>query len=148
MPGCGLAAYVIVLMSVTALGIVGLFISTSSLLQTGSKLAPSSLTYGANVPEAALMPLRAAGLLGADELPDLYHAEDMLGTRVCAVSTSALLRLDEKGGRKIALDSIHQVDELPAGVRIVGSEEIICEFSGGQGADRFARMIRASAGLP
>lgn len=145
MPGCGLAAYVVILMSVTALGISGLFISTSSLLQVGPGAAPSALTYGANVPDAALVPLRAAGLLGPDELPELYHAEDMMGARACAVSKSTVMRLDETGKHTLALTEIQKVEETEDGVRLDGPVSFTCYFGRAEGGDRFARMIQASA---
>lgn len=141
LPGCGIAAYAIVLFAIFVTGVTGVVTAYSSLVGASQGSSINRLTYGGNVPPPMLGPLRSAGLIAPDEIPDLVHVETMLGTEVCAISRGRLVRLDSKGPRAMELSTIREVVEESDGVRVTGEIEIFCPFGPDEGGDRFARIL-------
>lgn len=144
MLGCGLAAYAFVLLGIFAAGVAGLSIATYTLFSAGEAASPMNLSYGGLTSPVFLEPLEAAGLLPAGAAPDAYHAEALDGSVACALYAGELLRLSPEGAFRMPLSTVSVVEEVPEGVRVVGEREVLCRFNAGEGADRFARMLRAA----
>lgn len=144
MPGCGLGVYFLVLVALLVTGILGIFFTMWVLHGAGSSTSPLSVTYGGGLPEQWLAPLRTAGVLGRDEVPDVYHPEIYDGSRACAVIGPTLVRVSEAGVEKVAIASITRVDEVDDAVVVTGDGSIRCAFGEGEGSDRFAAMLRAA----
>ena len=89
-----------------------------------------------------LKPMRDAGILGKEEIPDAYHAEDLTGKNACALSAGRLLRIEDGVGTEMPLDSVREVREERGAVVIVGDRTVTCPFGEDEGGDRFARMLR------
>ena len=85
-PGCGMAAFSLLLFGMFLVGITGITLSMSSILWSSRQLTPERLSYGGVVDSRVLKPMRDAGALGEDEIPDAYHAEDTSGKSACAIS--------------------------------------------------------------
>lgn len=145
MLGCGMAAYSFVLLGIFAVGVVGLSLATYTIFFAGEAASPMNLSYGGLTSPVFLEPLEAAGLITAGEAPDAYHAEALDGSVACALHEGDLLRLSAEGAFRMPLATVTAVDEVPEGVRVVGEREVLCRFNAGEGADRFARMLRAAA---
>lgn len=142
LPGCGLAAFALLLFTIFSIGVTGISVSTYSILTAGEHLTPQRLSYGGVVDRRMLEPMREAGLLGPDELPDVYHAENATGSEACAVSTGRLLRIDAEGGHQVPLASITSVGGTDLEVVIHATDtSLVCHFGEGEGGDRFRRML-------
>ncbi|MFZ5477737.1 MAG: hypothetical protein ACOZNI_13260 [Myxococcota bacterium] len=143
LPGCGLAAFAGLLLVIFTIGVIGVSVSTYSVFTAGEQLSPQLLSYGGVVDPSLLGPMRDAGLLGKDEIPDAFHAETLDGTSACALSAGKLLRLEEGVGSTLSLDTVTDVREEADGVVVVGASTVRCAFRPDEGAERFARMIRS-----
>lgn len=143
LPGCGLAAYVLVLLSIAGVGAVGMSISWYSLVAGSQALSPMRTSYGGVVDPAVLAPMRAAGLLERTEIPDAFHAERMDGEAACAISGTRLLRLSpEAGAQSVLLADITALAGDDASVTITaGATTITCPFGPGEGAPSFKAML-------
>ncbi|MFN7142161.1 MAG: hypothetical protein ACK4YP_00170 [Myxococcota bacterium] len=142
LPGCGIAAFVGVLFVIFSLGVTGIVFSWYSMLTSGGELAPQKVSYGGVIDARMLKPMREAGLLGANEIPDLFHAENIGGTEACAVSSGKLLRLDaEDGAQSLPLASVTSVTGDETQVTVTGEITITCPFRPGEGAEKFRRML-------
>ncbi len=168
MPGCGLAAYLGVLLTIMALGSTMMLMSGLTILSSGEAARPTRLMYGGDVEPYLLGALRSAGLLRADEVPDAFHAEDWSGTKACALTRTAVLRVGPDGAYSLPFAAVATITENPDGVRIAGpwqpaatdiagrpqtktTTEVDCLFQPNDGGDRFASMIRGAheqAGAP
>ena len=105
--------------------------------------SPYALTYGGNVEPGLLGPLLASGLVGPDEVPDAFHAEDVLGRTACALKDDRFLRVGPEGAFSLPLAAI-TATEVAGGVQVTGEERsVLCRFEPEEGADRFARMLQA-----
>jgi hypothetical protein len=143
LPGCGFGVYVLVLAVLCVAGIAGMFFSLWVLHVGGAELAPNRVSYGGVVDPANLQPMREAGLLAADEIPDIFHAEAMGGTPACAVSNGKLLRVDGGQGSMLPLSALGAVTASEHSFTAAGPPAITCTFLPGEGGDRFARMLGA-----
>lgn len=146
MPGLGFAFYVGLLLLLFLAGLTGITVAMSSIFWASEGANPFVLTYGGNVEPALLGPMRAAKLIGADEVPDAFHTEDMFGSTVCAVKEDRFLRLGPEGVRTFPLATITTVEQVSVGVRVVGNQdgapvEVLCGFQPDEGAERFVRML-------
>lgn len=144
LPGCGLAVYFLLLVALLITGVAGIFFTMSVLHGAGSSTSPLSVTYGGGLPEQWLAPLRKAGVLEKDEVPDVYHPEIYDGSRACAVVGPTLVRVTEETVEKLAIASITRVEEVDGAVVITGGVAIRCAFGEGEGGERFAAMLRAA----
>lgn len=143
LPGCGLAAFAILLMCIFCVGVTGLSVGYFGLLSSGDALSPMKLAYGGLVDARLLRPMRSVGLLRADELPDAFHAETLDGTRACAISGGNLLRIEDGVASQMPLAAIDRVERDGEGV-VAMSEDgrtLACPFGADEGGERFARMI-------
>ncbi len=145
LPGCGLAAYVVLLLTIASAGAIGVAISSYSLVAGGSALSPMRTSYGGVVDARVLQPMREAGLLLQDEIPDAFHAESYTGSAGCAISGGRLLRLSsEDGAQAVQLTDLVKVDGGETEVVAETSTVTIrCPFRTGEGAGSFKAMLQA-----
>lgn len=143
MPGCGFGVYVLVLAVLCVAGIAGMFFSLWVLHAGGAELAPNRVSYGGVVDPAILRPMREAGVLAADEIPDIFHAEGLGGTPACAVSGGKLLRVEGGRGTSLSLHALGAITATEHSFTATGPPAITCTFLPGEGGDRFARMLGA-----
>jgi hypothetical protein len=143
LPGCGLAAFAMLLMCIFCVGVTGLSVGYFGLLSSGDALSPMKLAYGGLVDARLLRPMRSAGLLRADEIPDAFHAETLDGTRACAVSGGKLLRVEDGVVSQLPLADVDRVDRDGDDVIATAADgrRLACPFGADQGGERFARMI-------
>ncbi|MDP2311772.1 MAG: hypothetical protein Q8P41_02630 [Pseudomonadota bacterium] len=141
LPGCGLAAFAMLLVALFTLGFSGVLFSTYSILQSGNELTPRRLSYGGVVDPSMLRPLQDAGLIGPDEVPDAYHAENIDGTAACAISGGEVVRLSPEGAQSMPVASITAVTGSDTEVVIQGDTSIVCPFGADEGGERFRRML-------
>lgn len=143
LPGLGLAAYVALLALICVVGVVGVSISWYSLVVGGQSLSPNRVSYGGLVDPAMLRPLRAAGLLGTEEMPDAFHAENASGTAACAIVGDKVVRLSPaSGAQTILLGDIEHVSGGDGGVTVRSpTTTITCAFEAGEGGGSFKAML-------
>jgi len=152
-PGCGLAAYSMVLLSGFVVGFGGMLFSSLALLQAGdSDNGPSMLVPGTQVAVWRLQPMWDAKLLTVHEVPLAWHDETMTGRgeQACALSSSHVLRVDDGNGWAIPYAEIQDLRLEGKGtqketVSIVASDgfTLPCHFRIGEGAEQLFRMIEA-----
>lgn len=148
MPGCGLASYGCLLLVFFSVGILGLIISSLSLVQTTFQREPFSFVPGNQVKVWRLQPMRDAKLLKLTEIPEWYHDESGNGTKACALNETALLRLDGSDAWRIPFEDIdsvkgHQEQGIEvATVFTTNGEQLHCFFEQGEGVERFTRVIK------
>lgn len=143
MPGCGLAAYVVLLFLVFCVGVTGLTLWTMSIMKAGDNVGFSQLTYGGNVSPEVLAPLRVAGLLKEDEVPDVYHMETIDAGVVCAVANGDFIRLSPTEKLRFPLSEIREIQGDEEEVIVVGPQTVRCFFYPDTGGDRFRRILGA-----
>lgn len=142
LPGCGMAAFVGLLAAYFCFGFTTHSVSVYSVLQGAKALSARNLTYGGNVDPRTLAPLRDAGAVGQDQVPDAYHAENDDGTRACAIVGRAIVRLEDGVVQRIALESVTGVEHTPESVVVrSATTSLTCWFAAGEGAERLARMV-------
>lgn len=144
MPGCGLAAYLVILLTIATAGVVGMSIALWSLIAGSETSSPYNLAYGGMVDPAVLEPMREAGGLGPEEIPEAFHMETLDGSSACALSGGQLIRLERGTVTRLSLREVQKVEDRPDGVSVKGPIEIFCPFSAGEGGDRFRRMVEAA----
>lgn len=142
LPGCGFAAYALLLLAFFIIGASALIFWTASVLNLGAN-PPSQLIYGGLVPEQQLAPMRAVGVLKADEVPDVFSAEVFDGTQGCAIASDHLIRLGPEGAHRIPLSSLRTVEAGANEVRITADVTVSCGFYQTSDAERFARILQA-----
>lgn len=143
LPGCGLAAYVGILLTIGSAGVIGLSFSWYSVVAGGDELSPTRTSYGGVVDPAVLAPLRAAGLLGQTEIPDVFHAERLDGEAACAIVGDRLMRVSaEHGAQQLKFSEITELSGSEAEVIAVGTTTTIaCLFGPGEGGGSFKVML-------
>ncbi|MCK6522924.1 hypothetical protein L6R49_15975 [Myxococcota bacterium] len=149
----GLAAYMVLLLSVAG----------SAILCTGfagygvykSTTFGSPLVGGSKLEAWRLNELRRWGVLGASDVPALYHDDSVVmdGSAGCLVLGDKLLRWDEGKTTAEAIIAGGSVSSFgdPAAPTVVlrqGITEIQCRFNEDEGGDRFLVQLKASAGAP
>lgn len=144
LPGCGLAAYAGLLMLIASAGAVMMGFSYYSLIASGNDLSPMRTAYGGLVDARVLQPMRDAGLLGPEELPDAFHAEAYDGSAACAISQDVLLRLSDQGAQRLPLAELEGATGDETEVIAVGAGVTIrCAFRPGEGAGSFKVMVES-----
>lgn len=143
LPGCGLAAYVLVLGGFFMLGMTGVGLWALTVVDASSGASPNRLVFGGSAPPYLLQPLRDAGLIGETEIPDVFHPETLDGSTACAVSRGVLLRIGPEGASRLDLDEVTEVSGTELTVVVEGPTTITCNFGPGEGGDRFLRMLKA-----
>lgn len=144
LPGCGLALFVMLLAGFFCVGATSHGVSIFAVLSSADALRSSKLVYGGNVDPRTLMPMRDAGGIRQDEIPDAFHAETADGTRACAISGGRVVRVDDGAVTAIPLAEITRVVPEQGAVAVHGATaSVVCTFEEGEGGDRFARMLLA-----
>lgn len=143
LPGCGLAAYVGLLLTIGSAGVIGLSFSWYSVVAGGDQLSPTRSSYGGVVDPAVLRPLRESGLLGETEIPDVFHAERLDGAAACAIVGDRLVRISaEHGAQQLRFDEILELTGSEAEVVATGTTATIaCVFGPGEGGGSFKAML-------
>ncbi len=162
MPGCGLAAYTALLLTIMTLGGTMMVMSGLTIVSSSEAARPTRLMYGGDVEPYLLNGLRAAELVPVGAVPDAFHAEDWTGMVVCALTSDTVLRLGPEGAFSLPIAQVSAVEDLPDGVRVVGPwtlgpkgidgrpqtgvppTEVTCAFEPADGGDRFAKMLRGA----
>ena len=153
-PGCGFISYSILLLLFFAVGVGGMVVSSLALLQAGTAEGPSPLKPGSQVAVWQLQPFRDAGLLKVTEVPGAWHGETYDGTTACAMTQTAVIRVEDGLGSKmeyadIGALAVHTA-RLDIAVELTSRDEsqsLTCHFRPEEGSDRFARMVAGEAGL-
>lgn len=149
MPGCGLASYGCLLFIFFMVGVLGLAVSSLSLMQASFEREPFSFSPGNQVKVWRLQPMRDAKLLELTEVPEWYHDESRDGTTACALNKAALLRLDGDDAWTVPFTAIEKVKSQRDGSRMVAivttkdQENIFCFFEPGEGVERFTRVLES-----
>ena len=141
LPGCGLAAYTLILLIGFSFGVTGLVLWTWSVLSAAQNTGFSQLTYGGAADPTLMLPLQQSGLLLPNEVPDVFHAETPDGATVCAIASGEMIRLSPTEHLRFPLSAIQRVEGDDQNVVIVGPQTITCAFYPGTGEDRFRRML-------
>jgi len=160
MPGCGLAVYAGVLLAIMTMGITAMVLSGLTIVSSSNAARPTRLMYGGDVEPYLMNGLRIVGLLKKGQVPDAFHAEDWTGMAVCALTSTAVLRLGPEGAYTVPLTAA-TATEVAGGVQIEGPwtptptgidgrpqsgapTVITCGFEPNDGGDRFAGMINGA----
>ncbi len=153
-PGCGFAAYGVILIGGFLLGAAGMVTSTLALLQASSSAGPSNLMPGNQVTVWRLQPMRDVGLLSVTDVPAAWHDETLsgTGTEACAMTETALLRVENGQGWSIPYDNLTSVtltegEEWVVEVHSEQGETMRCFFGEGEGGDRMAQMLQSEIDL-
>ena len=142
LPGCGLAAYVGLLLFIGSAGAIGLVLSWGTLITGSEALAPTRLSYGGVIDPAILRPMRNAKLIAENEVPDAFHAETPDGQAACAISGGEVLRLSPAGAQSVPLAEVTAVAMVGTNVHVESARgAITCIFREGEGGDSFLRML-------
>ena len=154
-PGCGVAAYGILLIIFFLVGVTGMVLSSAALMQSRGASGPSRLLAGGNVAVWRLQPMRDAQILDLTEVPAVWHDESASGdgTEACALTEDALVRVEDEQGFEVYYADIARVDLIEEGdfviVETITKEQsaLRCFFRKDESGDKMARMIRSEAGL-
>ncbi|MEC7984167.1 MAG: hypothetical protein VX278_03325 [Myxococcota bacterium] len=142
-PGCGVAGYSCLLLGFFLIGIIGIVSSSLSILQTSFETKPFATIPGNQVKVWRLQPMRDAKLLSLTEVPLHYHDESQDGTKACAMSEDALLRLDNGKGWRIPYTDIKEIRAVyeskrhVAVIETASGETLPCFFRPTEGMERF-----------
>lgn len=148
-PGCGLAVYALLLLSLGAVGVAGLMLSSLALLR-GDGTSPTALTSGSDVETWRLAPLVKAGVLRPDEVPAAWHDESVAGdgSRACALCADAVLRIEDGKGTRLPFAALALAESAvtPDGATVVRvatkDSGFSCLFGADDGGQRFLRQIQ------
>ena len=146
-PGCGLASYSCLLLGFFMIGVMGVISSSLSILQNSFEEQSFASVPGNQVKVWRLQPMRDAKLLKLTEVPLQYHDESHNGTKACAISSDALLRLDDGQGWRIPYTDIKEVRSIYESQRNVAvvetksGETLPCFFRPTEGMERFTRQL-------
>lgn len=152
-PGCGLGLYAIMLLTISAVGFIGMAIGAFGMFVQLSSVNPKELTSGSEVDAWRLQPLRDAGVLGPDEVPAAWHDEsaDLGGDPACALLLDRAIRVNEGEGRSLPYAQIEKVELLTpgAGQEVVlltarpdsGLQDVACRFGPREGGRDMLRQV-------
>jgi hypothetical protein len=151
MPGCGLAAYTLLLAVVGVVGTVGMLASMYAMAVSTAPKAPAPLVGGHETPVWALSPMRKARLVEVDEVPLAFHDESDWGdaTVACALMADRLVKVDGETGATLPYQAIRAVraegdEDLGITVHAEGPDQTIsCRFRANEGGDNMARQLQA-----
>lgn len=151
-PGCGLAVYAGLLMTMCVLGLIGMGLSTWGLLGSLGQQNPMELMSGSEVDSWRLQPMRDAGLLAEGELPLAWHDEspDLSGSTACAMTAEGVLRIDQGDSRSLPFDDMEDAEILAGAsgevvllqARDGQGEDVGCRFQKREGGNRFLRQVQ------
>lgn len=146
----GLAAYALLILGIGASATLCAVGSMSAIVENA--LDPHALVSGLEAETWRIEELRRRELLGAEELPDLYHDHSGLGdgSSGCMVTGGELVRWElwnEDGRVPIegARVKTYGDESAPTVTVTLGEASVSCPFDEDEGGDRFARMLTAEA---
>jgi hypothetical protein len=146
LPGCGLALFTMLLGVFFCMGVSGHGVTLWAVFSSADALRSSKLVYGGNVDPRTLAPMRDAGGLRQEEVPDAFHAETLDGTKACAISEGRVIRVEGGEITKLPLAEVQRVAQEEGAVAVYGKgASIVCAFGPDEGAERFARMVQTAA---
>jgi hypothetical protein len=156
LPGCGFAAYAVLLVIFGIIGMVGMGSATLSMLQAAEEVGPAKLMPGGQVAVWQMSPMRKAKVVGLTEVPLAWHDESPLrdGTTACALMDDRLVRVQDGRGWTIAYAAIEEIEEQElerGGHRVIakGTDpdgapvEVPCDFAFQEGGDKMGRQLRS-----
>ena len=156
-PGCGMAAYAVLLMGFLVAGITGMVLATGQLLQAGQEAGPTKLKAGREVAVWQMAPMRDAGLVKVDEIPLAWHDESRAqdGTAACALMSDRLIQVKDEVGQTIPYADIgtllysgspeegSQVTVIATAAEGATPTTITCGFGPHEGGTRMLRQLEA-----
>ena len=147
-PGCGFIGYSCLLLGIFMMGVIGLVVSSISLLSEQYRKAPYYLTPGIKVEVWRLQPMRDVNVLDLTEIPHYYHDEVGNGETACALTQDFLLRVEDGSeGWKVPFEDIEKVefrkeDGREVVVSYLSGGVIPCFFEIAEGAQVFLSFVR------
>lgn len=148
-PGCGFAGYSCLLLGIFFIGLLGLVVSSISLLSEQYRKAPYYLTPGTKVEVWRLQPMRDVQLLDLTEIPTYYHDEVGNGETACALTQTSLLRVEEASkGWKVPYTDIEKIEFIKKDGReaamsyLANGDVVPCFFEIAEGVHVFISFIR------
>jgi hypothetical protein len=156
LPGCGLAAYTLLLLLLCIVGMAGMAGGFIGVLFQGEGKGPLPLQPGTQTAVWALAPMREAKVLRVDEIPLAFHSEARDASVACAMMDDRLIRVDEGVGSILLYAAITEIttegtEDIGMTITSTGTAEtgpvaIPCIFNNNEGGDKFERMLRAEHG--
>ncbi|HCH61559.1 MAG: hypothetical protein CL927_11365 [Deltaproteobacteria bacterium] len=153
LPGCGLAAYTMLLAFLCLLGMAGMAGGFIGVLFQDTNKGPLPLQPGTQTAVWALAPMRSVNILAVDEIPLAYHAEESDASVACAMLDDRLIRVDGEQGITLPyaqIDDITTTGSESTGVTVTargttnsGPGEVTCTFQANEGGDKFDRQLRS-----
>lgn len=153
LPGCGLAAYTILLGFLCIVGMAGMAGGFIGVLFQEDNRGPLPLQPGTQTAVWALAPMRDAKILPIDEIPLAYHAEKSDASIACAMLNDRLIRVEAEAGTVLPYANISEVttegtESTGMTVTALGSVSgaavrIPCTFAENEGGDKFDRQLRS-----
>ena len=153
LPGCGLAAYTILLGFLCVLGMAGMAGGFIGVLFQDTHKGPLPLQPGTQTAVWALAPMRAAKVLEVDEIPLAYHAEESDASIACALLDDRLVRVEDERGSQLPYAAIGNItttgtESTTVVVTSTGTVdgqvlEITCTFQSHEGGEKFDRQLRS-----
>ncbi len=153
LPGCGLAAYAILLVVLGFLGMAGMAGGFIGVLFQDDVKGPLPLQPGTQTAVWALAPMREAKILRVDEIPLAYHAEKGDASIACAMMNDRLLRVEAEVGTTLPYADIATIDTTGSeavgmtvtatGSGASGSIVVPCTFQANEGGEKFDRQLRS-----
>ena len=154
-PGCGLAAYVGLLVVGCVLGMVGMANASWQIMNAPDAIVPRELRPGVQIAVWQLAPMRKAGVSGLTEAPDAWHDESPMwdGTVACALFADRVAKVDGEAAYTIPYTTLDTVqaegDEYGDGVKVhlagrgKAGEPVsfTCNFGPEEGGSRFATQL-------
>ena len=158
LPGCGIAAYALLLMFLGLAGLAGMMGGFMGVLfgGGGTEKGPIPLQPGTQTAVWALEPMRTARVVAMDEVPLAFHAENHYATAACALFEDRLVRVDDGAGFVLPYSGIAAVEAegteaegmvvTASGTGADGAEVTVpCSFDGYEGGSKFERQLRSEA---
>ncbi len=151
LPGCGLAAYTLLLAGLGLVGLVGMLASMYAVAMSNAPKAPAPLVGGHETPVWALSPMRKARIVAVDEVPLAFHDQSDWGDAsvACALMDDRLVKVDNEVGTMLTYAEIsvveHEGDELTGHtIHAVGPDQTItCTFRAQEGGGKMLRQLQS-----
>lgn len=153
LPGCGLAAYAVLLVLLCFVGMAGMAGGFIGVIFQEDVKGPLPLQPGTQTAVWALAPMREARLIRVDEIPLAFHAERSDASIACAMLDDRLIRVEDEVGSTLlyaGIDTIETTGTEAVGVTVTatGSHDgapvqIPCVFQASEGGEKFDRQLRS-----
>lgn len=153
LPGCGLAAYAVLLVLLCIVGMAGMAGGFIGVLFQDNVKGPLPLQPGTQTAVWALAPMRAAKLIRVDEIPLAFHAERSDASIACAMLDDRLIRVENEEGSTLLYAGITDIETTgsesvgmtvtASGTSNGASVQIPCAFQASEGGEKFDRQLRS-----